>query len=58
MHQILDFGEKKAELWNSDIETVKTARCGNCAAFDQTDKIMDCMIKGINELWLQIHRMF
>ena len=43
------FWEKKAELWNSDIETVKTARCGNCAAFDQTDKIMDCMIKGINE---------
>jgi len=43
------FWEKKAELWNSDIETVKTARCGNCAAFDQTDKIMDCMVKGINE---------
>ena len=32
------FWEEKAELWNSDIETVKTARCGNCAAFDQTDK--------------------
>ena len=27
----------------------KSVRCGNCAAFDQTDKIMDCMIKGINE---------
>ena len=43
------FWEKKAELWNSDVDTVKTARCGNCAAFDQTNKIMDCMIKGINE---------
>ena len=40
---------KEAELWNSDVDTVKTARCGNCAAFDQTDKIMNCMIKGINE---------
>ena len=46
---ILDFGKRKQELWNSDVDTVKTARCGNCAAFDQTDKIMDCMIKGINE---------
>ena len=43
------FWEKKADLWHSDIKTVKTARCGNCAAFDQTNKIMDCMIKGINE---------
>ena len=43
------FWEKKADLWNSDVDTVKTARCGNCAAFDQTNKIMDCMIKGINE---------
>lgn len=43
------FWEKKADLWNSDIDTVMTARCGNCAAFDQTNKILDCMIKGINE---------
>ena len=43
------FWEEKAELWDSDINTVKTARCGNCAAFDQTKKIVDCMIKGINE---------
>ena len=43
------FWEKKAELWNSDIETVQTALCGNCSAFDQTDKIIDCIIEGINE---------
>ena len=43
------FWEKKAELWNSDVQTVMTARCGNCAAFDQTNKILNCMIKGINE---------
>ena len=43
------FWEKKAELWYSDIETVKTALCGNCSAFDQTDKIIDCIIEGINE---------
>ena len=45
----IGFWEKKAELWNSDIDTVKTAKCGNCAAFDQTNKIISCMIEGINE---------
>ena len=58
MHLIPGFWEKKAELWNSDVDTVKTARCGNCAAFDQTNKIMNCMIKGIMKLWLQILMMF
>lgn len=43
------FWEKKAELWNTDIDTVQTARCCNCAAFDQSDKILGCMIEGINE---------
>ena len=43
------FWEKKAELWDSDVDVVKTALCGNCSAFDQTDKIISCIIKGINE---------
>tara|TARA_R110002012_G_scaffold60891_2_gene159512 strand:+ start:55 stop:498 length:444 start_codon:yes stop_codon:yes gene_type:complete len=43
------FWEKKAELWNSDVATVKTALCGNCAAFDQTNKILCCIVDGINE---------
>lgn len=43
------FWEKKAEMWNSNVETVQTALCGNCAAFDQSDKIIDCIIEGINE---------
>jgi hypothetical protein len=43
------FWEKKAELWNSDLDTVQTALCRNCAAFDQSDKILSCIIEGINE---------
>jgi hypothetical protein len=43
------FWEKKAELWKTDLETVQTARCGNCAAFDQSSKVMDCIVEGINE---------
>ena len=43
------FWEKKAEMWNTDLETVQTARCCNCAAFDQSDKILNCILEGINE---------
>jgi hypothetical protein len=45
----LSFWEKKADMWNTDIETVQTARCCNCAAFDQSNKILNCILKGINE---------
>ena len=44
-----NFWEEKAELWNTDLDTVKTARCGNCAAFDQSCEMINCIIKGINE---------
>ena len=56
MHQTLA-SEEKAELWKSDVDTVKTARCGNCAAFDQTKKIVDCMIEGSTKQKLLIPTM-
>ena len=43
------FWEEKAQLWKTDLDTVKTARCGNCAAFDQSDLVLGCIEKGINE---------
>jgi len=49
MHLIQVSGRKKLTYGIVKIDTVMTARCGNCAAFDQTNKILDCMIKGINE---------
>jgi hypothetical protein len=36
-------------MWNSDVDTVMTARCGNCSAFDQSDRVLECIIAGINE---------
>ena len=37
-----------ADKWNTDdIESVKANRCGNCAAFDITEKMLDCIAKGI-----------
>ena len=43
-----EFWAKIAAEWNmSDPEDAKSARCGNCAAFDITDRIKDCIAKGI-----------
>ena len=42
------FWQAKADMWKLDsIEEAKTSRCGNCAAFDQTKKTIDCIAKGI-----------
>jgi hypothetical protein len=43
------FWENKADMWNTDVEHAQSARCGNCAAFDQSERVLACIIKGINE---------
>lgn len=43
-----EFWQRLADKWNADdLESVKSSRCGNCAAFDITEKIKDCIDKGI-----------
>lgn len=43
-----EFWQAKADEWNmSNPEDAKSARCGNCAAFDETEKTLDCINKGI-----------
>lgn len=39
--------EKLAGLWDIKVETAKTMMCGNCAAFDISDKMRGCIEKGI-----------
>ena len=42
------FWQKKVDMWQLDsVEEAKESRCGNCAAFDQTTKTLDCIAKGI-----------
>ena len=42
------FWAKKAEMWQLDnVDEAKEALCGNCAAFDITEKTLDCIAKGI-----------
>lgn len=43
------FWEHKAAMWDTDIAHAQTARCGNCAAFDQSPRVLVCIEQGINE---------
>ena len=42
-----EFWEKKAAIFGTDICEAMSARCGNCGAFDQTEKVMCCIGGGI-----------
>jgi hypothetical protein len=43
-----EFWAAKAAEWNmSDPEDAKSARCGNCAAFDQKKETLACIARGI-----------
>lgn len=41
------FWAKKAKMWNTTVEAAKAARCGNCAAFNQSPAIMKKMAEGL-----------
>jgi hypothetical protein len=43
------FWMEKAQEWEVDVEEAKTSRCGNCAAFNQDDSMLDCISKGIGD---------
>jgi hypothetical protein len=42
-----DYWEGLAEGWEIPVEEAKSARCGNCAAFDVSTKMRDCIAEGI-----------
>ena len=41
------FWAKKADMWTVDAATAKTSVCGNCAAFNQTQRILACIDTGL-----------
>jgi hypothetical protein len=43
-----DYWDKIAEKWNVPVEEAKGEICGNCAAFNITAKVLDCIAKGIS----------
>jgi hypothetical protein len=46
-----EYWQRLADKWKTnDIESVKKSLCGNCAAFDITSKVMNCIEKGIGDI--------
>ena len=43
------FWLKKAKMYNAPTDAIKVMRCGNCAAFIQTPKMMKCILDGLEK---------
>ena len=43
------FWLKKAKMYNAPTQSIKSMLCGNCAAFIQTPKMMECIIGGLEK---------
>jgi len=43
------FWLKKAKMYNAPTDSIKSMLCGNCAAFIQTPKMMECIIGGLEK---------
>ena len=41
------YWKEAADAWGVTVREAKKSRCGNCAAFIQTPKMLNCMKKGI-----------
>jgi hypothetical protein len=48
-----DYWKKIADEWGVDEETAKGETCGNCAAFNIKQSMLDCIAQGIggNDAW-------
>ena len=44
-----DYWKAKADEFQGDVVTAKKMLCGNCAAFIQTPKMMECIIGGLEK---------
>jgi hypothetical protein len=43
------FWLKKAKMYNAPTKDIMGMRCGNCAAFIQTPKMMECILSGLEK---------
>jgi hypothetical protein len=41
------YWQKMADEWDVSVEDAKKSRCGNCAAFNVSQEMMDCIAQGI-----------
>jgi hypothetical protein len=45
--QNMDYWREISKVWRNSPEQAKKSRCGNCAAFIQTTKMLDCIESGL-----------
>ena len=43
------YWQRMAARWDVPAEEAKTMRCGNCSAFNQTSKMLECIENGMSE---------
>jgi len=41
------FWQDKADLWNTSVESAMSAKCGNCAAFNQSEQVLKKIFAGL-----------
>jgi hypothetical protein len=44
-----DYWQRMADRWDETPENAKKMRCGNCAAFNQTSKMLKCIEDGLSD---------
>lgn len=42
-----DFWKQKAAMWGIKVPEAKTMRCGNCAAFNVSPRMRECIARGV-----------
>ena len=42
-----NYWQEAAKTWNISVKTAETMKCGNCAAFDVSDKMRKCIETGM-----------
>ena len=46
------FWKKKADTWDVSVNDAKKSRCGNCAVFNVSVEIRDCIANGIGNIFV------
>lgn len=45
----LDFWRRKARVWGTSVREAKSMLCGNCAAFNVSPRIRECIAEGFGD---------
>jgi hypothetical protein len=52
----VQFWKDKADMWNTTVEAAREARCGNCAVFNQSQKVLKMIEDAIGENGVKVQK--